>query len=109
MEKPRVYDSLKCRLTYFFFICCKYAIVTLERKDEYAVSGPAGVFLSSCGRSLRSEGSRRIQKQKNATLRANTTAADPIIQPSLATISKSRRLITPSSDGDSDSLLENSE
>ncbi|KAK4007038.1 hypothetical protein OUZ56_012193 [Daphnia magna] len=36
----------------------------LERKDEYAVSGSAGVFLSSCGRSLRSEGSKRIQQQK---------------------------------------------
>lgn len=76
---------------------------------QYAVSGSAGVFLSSCGRSLRSEGSKRIQQQKNATLRPNTTAAGPIIQLSLATTSKSRRPITPSSDEDSDSGLENSE
>ncbi|KAK4028894.1 hypothetical protein OUZ56_021913 [Daphnia magna] len=81
----------------------------LERKDKYAVSGSAGVFLSSCGRSLRSEGSKRIKQQKNATLPPNTNAAGPIIQPSLATASKSRRPITPSSDEDSDSGLENSE
>ncbi|EFX74970.1 hypothetical protein DAPPUDRAFT_108375 [Daphnia pulex] len=81
----------------------------LERKDQYAVSGSAGVSLSSCGRSLTSEGSNSIQQQRNDTLRPNTTAAGSIIQPSLAKTSKSRRPITPSSDQESDSALENSE
>jgi hypothetical protein len=80
----------------------------LERKDEYAVSGSAGVFLSNCGRSLRSEGSHSIQLQRHDTLRPNTTAAGSIIQPSLAKTLKSRP-ITPSSDQESDSALENSE
>jgi hypothetical protein len=81
----------------------------LERKDQYAVSGSAGVFLRSCGRRLTSEGSNSIQQQKNYTLRPNTTAAGSIIQPSLAKTSKSRRPINPSSDQELDSALENSE
>jgi hypothetical protein len=80
----------------------------LQRKDEDAVSGSAEVFLSNSGRSFRSEGSKRIQQRKNSSLQPNITAG-PSTQPLLQTTLNRGHPITPSSDEEEDSMMEDSE